>query len=180
MIILLGYTTVEGQTRKIASAIAELIEERGHKAVLFDVASMAEYSLERPEAAILCAPVHGGRYPSPFFQFVRRESEWLNSVPSAFVSVSLMIVSDMEDEREEARHFPDLVVAETGWTPRDIAHVAGALRFEEYDFFKRWMVRRIAAKTPAEEGASAKESREFTDWPALAAFVDTWLEKAAS
>lgn len=178
MIILVGYTSIEGQTRKIASAIAEQIEDRGHRAVLFDVATMAEYTLERPEAAILCAPVHGGRYPAPFFDFVRRERDWLNAVPSAFVSVSLMIVSDFPEEQDEARHFADLLVAETGWAPRDVAHVAGALRFTEYDFFKRWMVRRIAAKAPAEEGVSSKSDREFTDWPELAGFVDGWLEKA--
>ncbi|MCX8997713.1 protoporphyrinogen oxidase [Rhizobiaceae bacterium BDR2-2] len=178
MIILVGYTSIEGQTRKIASAIAEQVEDRGHRAILFDVASMAEYALERPEAAILCAPVHGGRYPAPFFEFVRGERDWLNSVPSAFVSVSLMIVSDFTDERDEARHFADLLVAETGWTPREVAHVAGALRFTEYDFFKRWMVRRIAAKAPANEGAAGTADREFTDWREVALFVDGWLEKS--
>ncbi|PZU22659.1 MAG: protoporphyrinogen oxidase [Shinella sp.] len=178
MIILVGYTSIEGQTRKIASAIAEQVEARGHRAVLFDVATMAEYSLERPEAAILCAPVHGGRYPAPFFDFVRREHGWLNGVPSAFVSVSLMIASEYSEEQDEARHFADQLIAETGWTPREIAHVAGALRFAEYDFFKRWMVRRIAAKAPAAEGVSGKADREFTDWSQVAGFVDGWLEKA--
>lgn len=178
MIILVGYTSIEGQTRKIASAVAEQIEDRGHRAILFDVATMAEYALERPEAALLCAPVHGGRYPKPFFDFVRRERDWLNTVPSAFMSVSLLIASDFPEEREEARHFSDLVVAETGWTPRDIAHVAGALRFTEYDFFKRWMVRRIVDKTPAGDGAAGRGDKEFTDWQDVAGFVDTWLQKA--
>lgn len=180
MIILVGYTSIEGQTRKIASAIAGQIEERGHRAVLFDVAQMAEYALERPEAAILCAPVHGARYPAPFFDFVRRERDWLNGVPSAFVSVSLMIASDFAEEREEARHFADSLVSETGWTPGEVVHVAGALRYAEYDFFKRWMVRRIAAKTPTEANETAKGDREFTDWAMLVTFVDGWLKKISA
>lgn len=180
MIILVGYTSIEGQTRKIANAIAEQIEARGHRAVLFDVASMAEYSLERPEAAIMCAPVHGGRYPQVFFDFIRREHDWLNSVRSVFLSVSLLIASDEESEREEARHFVDSLISETGWTPRVVEHVAGALRFTEYDFFKRWMVRRIASKAPAAEEGAEKEDREFTDWAALTRFVDHWLQTSAA
>lgn len=176
MIVLVGYVSIEGQTRKIAEAIATRIEKDGHRAVLFNVMSMAEYALERPSAAILCAPIHAGRYPEPFADFVRRERDWLSSVPNAFVSVSLFIRSDVEGEREEARHFPDALTAETGWTPDHVHHAAGAFRFSEYDFFKRWMMKRMAER----EGASlnAGEDVEFTDWTALDGFVSEFLASA--
>ncbi len=176
MIILVGYVSIEGQSRKIAETVSEQIEKGGDRAVFFNVASMAEYALERPEAVILCAPIHGGRYPAPFVDFVRREKDWLNSVPSAFISVSLFIRSEIEEEREEARHYPDALVAETGWTPRMTLNAAGALRYTEYDFFKRWMAKRLAER----EGAptDVKHDHEFTDWAQLERFTTDFIAAA--
>jgi menaquinone-dependent protoporphyrinogen oxidase len=169
MIILVGYATVEGQSRKIAEAIAAEIEAGADRALLFDIGLGGEYALGRPEAAILCAPVHAARYPASFVSFVRQEAPWLKSVPSAFVSVSLLIRSELEEERQEARHFPDGLLAETGWTPGMVHHAAGALRYSEYDFFKRWMMKRMAAQENAPTDIS--QDHEFTDWAALGRFV---------
>ncbi|MCL6708402.1 hypothetical protein M8R20_15480 [Pseudomonas sp. R2.Fl] len=176
MIVLVGYVSIEGQTRKIAETIATQVEKNGDRAVIFNVTSMAEYALERPTAAILCAPIHAGRYPAPFVDFVRREKDWLASVPNAFVSVSLFIHSDLAEERGEAIHFPDALMAETGWIPDRVHHAAGAFRFSEYDFFKRWMMKRMAER----EGAptDAGKDHEFTDWKALGAFVGDFLAAA--
>jgi menaquinone-dependent protoporphyrinogen oxidase len=175
--ILIFYTSVEGQTRKIADAIAARIEEKGGSAAIMNVTSMAEFSLERPDAVILCSPIHAGRYPTPFVDFVHRESAWLNSQPSAFVSVSLSIHSDDATERTEAEKYPDALMAETGWKPAAIHHAAGALRFTEYDFFKRWMVKRIAKKDAT--GTSRASDIEFTDWAALNAFIDDFVAAVA-
>lgn len=176
MIILVGYATVEGQTRKIAEAIASTIEAAGHQALLFDIASGAEYAVGHPEAAILCAPVHAARYPATFQAFLRQEASWLNGVPTAFVSVSLLIRSEFEEEQEEATHFPDTLLQESGWKPGMIHHAAGALRYTEYDFFKRWIIRRMAEHENAPTDVS--RDHEFTDWTALSAFVTAFLASA--
>lgn len=176
MKILIAYTSIEGQTRKIAEVIADRIEERGNSAALMNIAGMAEFSLERPDAVILCAPIHAGRYPTPFTDFVHREKDWLNGLPSAFVSVSLSIHSEHADERREAENYPEALKAETGWQPLMHHNAAGALRFTEYDFFKRWMMKRIAEKEGA--ASNGKQDIEFTDWAALAAFVDQFGEAA--
>jgi menaquinone-dependent protoporphyrinogen oxidase len=56
-----------------------------------------------------------------------------------------------------------------------IHHAAGALKYTEYDFFRRWMLKRIAKK----EGGPVDTSldHEFTDWDALDAFVRTFVEQ---
>jgi len=176
MIVLVGYATIEGQTRKIAEAVASTIEAAGHRALLFDITSGGEYALGHPEAAILCAPVHAARYPAAFAAFVRQEASWLNSIPSAFVSVSMLIRSEFEEEREEATHFPDALLKESGWKPGIINHAAGALRYTEYDFFKRWIIRRMAEHENAPTDVS--RDHEFTDWTALSAFVTQFLASA--
>lgn len=174
MNILIAYATVEGQTRKIAAQLAETFENRGWQVALQNTAGMMEFILNRPDAAILLAPVHAGRYPTPFTHFVRQEADWLNSVPSAFVSVSLSIVSDNADERQEAEDSPTGLLAETGWQPLAIHHAGGALRLAEYDFFKRWMVRRLSRNAPAGE---QKGDREFTDWAALELFASEFANE---
>lgn len=173
----IAYATVEGQTRKIAETIASAIETGGDLVLIMNVSDMYEYTLEQPDGIILCAPIHAGRYPSAFADFVRREAEWLNAVPSAFVSVSLSIASQNEDERAEVRAIAEQLSAESGWTPTLVHHAAGALRYIEYDFFKRWMARRLADS----RGAPIDSSRdyEFTDWTALASFVNVFLKSVA-
>ena len=56
-------------------------------------------------------------------------------------------------------------MADTGWTPGQILHVAGAFRFTEYDFFKGWVMRLIAKEKKVE--VDPHRDLELTDWPAL-------------
>jgi menaquinone-dependent protoporphyrinogen oxidase len=178
MNILIAYATVEGQTRKISEFLANHIESRGHHVALLNVIDKMDFALERPDAVILCAPIHAAQYSQPFMAFIHEQHKWLDTVPNAFVSVSLMIESENAEEVEEARTFPDRLWAETGWTPQQIHHAAGALKFTQYDFFKRWMMRRMATRQdmPFEPG----KDREFTDWQALMTFADTFLWKASA
>lgn len=176
MIILVGYATVEGQTRKVAEAVATAIEAAGDRALLFDIGSGGEYAVAHPQAAVLCAPIHAARYPAAFAAFVKQEAAWLNAVPSAFISLSLLIRSEFEEEREEATHFPDALLEESGWKPAMVHHAAGALRYTEYDFFKRWIIRRMAELENAPTDVS--RDHEFTDWNALSAFVAKFLASA--
>ena len=99
----IAYATVEGQTRTIAATIADLIEKGGDAVLLMNMSEMFEFTLERPDGVILCAPVHTSHYPAEFISFVSREAEWLNALPSAFVSVTLSITSEDAAERDEAR-----------------------------------------------------------------------------
>lgn len=169
MKIIILYTTVEGQTRKIAQAAADFFEGRGWYVSIANVMDMLEFGLERPDAAILLAPVHLARYPTPFSHFVHQEKDWLNSIPTAFVSVSLSIVSEMKDERDEAIGYPATLLEQTGWAPVAVHNAAGALRLAEFDFFKRWMVRRLSKNTAS--CCDTDGDREFTNWAALEVFL---------
>lgn len=174
---IIAYATVEGQTRKIAETIAQTIEKGGDLVLIMNVSDMYEYTLEQPDGVILCAPIHAGRYPSAFTDFVRREAEWLNALPSAFVSVSLSIASQNADEQAEVRGIADRLSAESGWTPTRVHHAAGALRYIEYDFFKRWMARRLADSrgAPVDSG----QDYEFTDWASLSSFIAGFIGEVA-
>lgn len=174
MNFLVLYSTIEGQTRKIAEAVASHLEAQNHMVVLTDANQIGFVDPGTSAAAILCAPVHIGRYPAAFVHFVRDWCEVLNEMPVAFVSVSLAIASTDEEEKTEARNYPVQLSDETGWKPRSVLHRAGALKYTQYDFFKRWMLKRIAA---AEGGpVDTKHDYEITNWAEVKCFVDDFLQ----
>jgi len=173
MIILVAYATVEGQTAKIAGRIAAQIEMHGHQVVLADLAQPGFALPGRIDGAFLCAPIHLGNYPSAFVQFVAIWKPSLVALPTALVTVSLAIAGADAEERAEALAYPQKLAKKTGWKADHEYHAAGALKYLEYDFFKRWMLRRIARK----EGGPVDTSKDYelTDWAALDRFVETAL-----
>jgi menaquinone-dependent protoporphyrinogen oxidase len=65
-------------------------------------------------------------------------------------------------------------VERTGWRPREIHHAAGAFRFTEYDFLKRWAMKYIAFRRG--QPTDASRDYELTDRAALAAFADRFAK----
>ncbi len=177
MIILVAYASVEGQTAKIAARIAEKVEAAGHEVILANLIEPGFAVPGRFDGVILCGPIHIGRYPDVLVRFMKDWATALSEMPSALVTVSLAIKSEYADERAEAEAFPDRLVKEAGWAPSMRHHAAGALKYLEYDFFKRWIMRRISGK----EGGPVDTNRdyEFTDWAALDAFTQEFLAEAA-
>jgi menaquinone-dependent protoporphyrinogen oxidase len=177
MIIAVLYATVEGQTEKIASHLAKLIEDHGHQAVL---ANLAQPGFALPgdfDGAFLCAPIHIGNYPPAFVRFVENWKAELSAIPTALITVSLAIASKNAEEQTEARNFPKLLAQRTGWVANWNHHAAGALKYLQYDFFKRWMLRRISRK----EGGPVDTSKDYelTDWSALDEFANGCFDKFA-
>jgi menaquinone-dependent protoporphyrinogen oxidase len=176
MIILIAYATVEGHTATISSRVCDQVEAAGHQAILVDLSQPGFGLPAGIDAAILCAPIHAGRYPQAMIDFVKDWKTDLEEIPTALVTVSLAIASQLAEERDEAASYPDRLRAETGFHATVVHHAAGALKYVEYDFFKRWMLRRIAER----EGGPVDTTRdhELTDWKALEAFVRSFLAKA--
>ncbi|WP_193178162.1 flavodoxin domain-containing protein [Oricola nitratireducens] len=177
MRILIAYATIEGQTRKIVQHMRSLLEDDGHSIQLADAISGDDVpKADDFDAVIIAAPVHVGAFPAPLRRFVKAHAETLMARPGAFVSVSLSAASSDKSEVEEIADIVEKFSKETGWWPVSIHHAAGALKYTEYDFFRRWMLKRIAEK----EGGPVDTSldHEFTDWVALDAFVRTFVKEA--
>lgn len=178
MKFLVLYSTVEGQSRKIAEAVASHIEARDHFVELTDANQVGSADPGRSDGAILCAPVHVGRYPTAFVHYIHNWRAILNSIPTAFISVSLAIASTDDAEKAEARNYSVTLSEETGWNPQCVLHCAGALKYSEYDFFKRWMLKRIAA---SESGPiDAKHDYELTNWTEVKRFVDDFIDELSA
>lgn len=175
MHVIVIYATVEGQTRKIARHMAGTVQSLGHDVTVFDAADLADVDLTMADAVVAAAPVHIGRFPAPFVQWITDHASELNARKSAFVSVSLGMASQFEAEKRDVAAIGEAFLKETGWQPTAVHHAAGALRYTKYDFLKRLLMRHIAAKEGGE--VDTTEDHEYTDWEALAAFLRDFLSR---
>ena len=177
MRILIVYATIEGQTRKIVGHLEALLTGKGHAVSLINSTSVeVAPGADEFDAVIVAAPVHIGAFPAPLRRFVKTNAETLMARPGVFVSVSLTAASTDKSEIQEIADIVSGFSKETNWWPVSVHHAAGALKYTEYDFFRRWMLKRIAGK----EGGPVDTTRdhEFTDWNALDAFVSTFVDQA--
>ncbi len=168
--LLIVYASKEGQTEKIAQRMAEAVREQGHDAELLDVDhSTASIDLSSFQAIVVGAPIHAGGYPHSIVDFVKTYKRVLERVPSAFFSVGLAVASRTSDGRAQTLEVVERFVKRTGWRPKRVELIAGALRYSKYNFLIRFIVRRITAK----EGGDTDTSRdyEYTDWPAVTRFA---------
>ncbi len=178
MHVIVIYGTVEGQTRKIARNIAGTVQSAGHDVTVFDAADIDDVDLATADAVIVAAPVHAGSYPAALSHWLNSNADTLNSSSSAFVSVSLAAASAFPEEHREIARISKEFLEKTGWKPVAVLQAAGALRYLEYDFLKRLLMRHIVKK----EGGPVDTSRdhECTDWDELSAFVSDFLVRAAA
>lgn len=178
MSVLVLYATIEGHSRKIAEHAATQLEAMGQGVVLGDVREPGFAIPGRFEGVLLCAPIHMGRYPDCVAQFIIDWKAALAEVPVALVSVSLGIHSDNAEERTEAEGFPAKLEKKTGFHIAKVHHAAGALKYLEYDFFKRMLMRQIASKEggPLDTG----KDHEFTDWAALDQLLHEFVGEIAA
>jgi menaquinone-dependent protoporphyrinogen oxidase len=171
------YATTEGQTSLIAEALAGHLRGAGLDSQAIDVTSAraASFSWARTRAAVLAASVHAGNHQADAEAFVRAHVVELNARPSVFVSVSLAICSSVPRDAEAARATADRFPAQLGWNAERIVCVAGRLAYTQYGLLKRFVMRRIAAKSGGPTDTS--RDHEMTDWGQVRAVAGDLAER---
>jgi menaquinone-dependent protoporphyrinogen oxidase len=179
------YSTREGHTQRIAEYVAADLRVRGlHPEVENLRERSAAISLGDYSGVILAASVHAGSHEPEMVKFVKAHKEALEGMPAAFLSVTL---SEAGAERTDATPLEhaqfaadvDRMIAnffgETGWHPRRVQPVAGALLYTKYNVLMRFVMKWIARKS----GGSTDTSRDhiYTDWQALDHFVDEFASE---
>jgi menaquinone-dependent protoporphyrinogen oxidase len=175
MRILIVYATREGQTRRIAMRLADELRAAGRGVDIQDAGSIGAVAWSKYSTACLAASVHAGHHEPEMVRFVKQHRADLERVAASFVSVTLSEAGAEDPKRSEAERLQaaadvqrmiDDFVKETGWKPAHTLPVAGALNYSKYNFFIRFVMKRIARK----QGAPIDTSRdyEFTNWANVA------------
>jgi menaquinone-dependent protoporphyrinogen oxidase len=173
------FASKEGHTLEIAERITLDLRKDGFDVDLHDVRFPLLYELDHYCAAVLAASVHQGNHENEMIRFVKDHRAELERVPTAFISVSLSEVGAERQEATPAEHIQfvadvnkmlDTFFQQTGWHPTYVKPVAGALSYSKYNFFIRFIMRRIARKQGA--GTDTSRDYDYTNWIGLDKFVE--------
>ncbi len=173
MNILIAYASTEGQARKIARYCADYLNDKNHSVELVGAEDALDAELARFDAVLLAGSVHAGKYQKSVVALAKAKAAALTKVRAAFLSVSLAAAGTDVDDWAGLTACVNRFAEKTGWSPPTVMHVAGAFRFSEYDFFRSWAMRWIAAQK--DQAVDPDEDKEYTDWAALKKTLDDWL-----
>ena len=169
--ILIPYGTTEGQTARIAECIAEVIRGHGDEVEAVDVGEVTDTIPDGYHGVIVGASIHMGKHDKHVVEFVRKNRDMLERMPSAFFSVSLAAHGDTEEAEDYVEQFE----RETGWRPAKIALFGGALLYTHYGFIKRHMMKRIASDKPGHLGTDISRDYVYTEWDGVRRFAEDFL-----
>jgi len=166
--ILLYFGSTDGQTAKIASAIGATLEHSGLAVDVINASRSADPDPKDYAAVIVAASIHAGGYQRRVRRWVRAHAAALHDRPNAFVSVCLAVVNRSPQVDRDLTAIMDRFIESTGWRPKEVKAVAGALKYTKYGWFKRRAMKRIVAKAGGETDTS--RDYEYTDWEDLKEF----------
>jgi len=176
MKLLIVYGTTEGQTRKIARFMEVVLSDAGHQVTIADASDEPPSPLSY-DAIMIGGSLHMHKYQSAIADYITRHAFVLNKKPGAFFSVNLAMASDIEEEHLAAEKIKNEFLLQAGWKPLMTTQIAGALKYTEYDFFKRLIMKMISKR----EGRTTDTSKdyEYTDWHEVKKFVIEFAYKAS-
>ena len=167
--ILIPYGTREGQTAKIAEYVADVIHGHGHDATALPIKELRDVDLDC-DGVIVGASIHMGKHEDYVGDFVRKNRDTLERLPSALFSVSLAAHGDTE----EAESYVEAFEQETGWRPAMVALFGGALLYTQYGFVKRHVMKKIA-RDKGNLGTDTSRDYVYTEWDGVKRFVEDFL-----
>jgi menaquinone-dependent protoporphyrinogen oxidase len=176
--LLIVYGTTEGHTAQIAARMAAVIRDAGHEVILHDAKELRRRAVtESVDGVIVGGSVHAGDHQSSVRDFVKRNRDLLERVPSAF-SVSLTAADPDEEAAAEAQLMLEKFFRETGWQPRRVETIAGALVYTQYNIFIRHMMKLIVRRGGRSELDTSRDY-DFTDWAAVERFARDFAASVA-
>ncbi|SDR38714.1 flavodoxin domain-containing protein [Natronobacterium texcoconense] len=168
--VLVAYGSSEGQTETVAERIVEVLETEGLDATLVDLKRRSgAFEPATVDSIVVGASIHAGSHQQYVADFVRDHRSTLNRCPSAFFSLSLSAASEDAEAQATADDLLEEFLEETGWNPDGTLAVAGALKYSEYGFFKRFVMRWIGGRASGDTDTS--RDYEYTDWDEVESFA---------
>lgn len=182
---MVAFATGEGQTRKVASFVANELEQRGIHTQLIDLAQGEPPDcLQQCDGVLLAASVHAGKHQTSASKFAQHNKDALSKIPNTFLSVNLSNVAGDQQGDVQAKKQIDDFIELTGWEPKRAIAVAGAFRYSEFSRVWRWIIRtsqRLFARSLNEQGwPPLTEDQEYTDWQQLREFADDFAGQLSS
>lgn len=173
--IAIVYGTTEGHTRKICEHLANELRRRDDQVEIFEGSQLPEgFELADFDGIIVGGSLHEGKHQRYIRQFADEHAAELTAMPSAFFSVSL---SAAGDDDTEARRYMQAFLNDAGWSPAQKDIFAGALKYTQYNWLKRFVMKKISASSGGDVDTS--QDFEYTDWDEVTRFADEFHDLLA-
>lgn len=169
--IAIVYSTKYGQTEKIARYMADWLQQRGISTLTIDASSGAPISSE-VNGVIYGGPVYRGKFPKKLILWVKKNKESMARIPTALFTVSLNAADKRPEAREADLFLIQKFIEQSSFAPRMTASFAGALKYREYFWPIRLIMRRISRLAGGDIDTS--RNYEYTSWPKVDAFLNVF------
>jgi len=161
------YSSRDGQTREIASYIANLLNKE-RECDVFNIHHVGEIDWTQYDRVLIGASIRYGHFHPQIAKFVKTHLHSLQQRQSGFFSVNLT-ARKAEKRTPQTNAYTRKFLIQSPWEPDCCAVFAGALRYPRYGLFDRVMIQLIM-RMPGGETDSSKEV-EYTDWQQVARFA---------
>jgi menaquinone-dependent protoporphyrinogen oxidase len=166
--ILIAYSTVDGQTRRICERLRQRLEALAHAVTLEQMRDDVVIDAAPFDKVIIGASVRYGKHRAHVRQFIAANAHKLDGKPTALFSVNL-VARKSEKNTPATNPYLRKLLAEVGWQPQCAAVFAGRLDYALYGFWDRQIIRLIMKLTG---GPTARDAKvEYTDWEQVDAFA---------
>lgn len=163
---LIAYSSPFGQTKLISKAIAERLTDLGFHA---ECKSLEETHDFNYDLIVVGLPIYLSGFKKQAAKWLERHADQLNRTKFAFFSVSASAAGTDTKKLQALEQLVDKFLMQFDLRPLAVQNLAGAIHYRKYNFFVRWMMKRICA---AEGGPTdTSQNHVLTDWNKVAEFA---------
>jgi menaquinone-dependent protoporphyrinogen oxidase len=165
---LVVFHTVEGQSARVATAIATELWSRGVDADVRDITTAP--TPEGYDGVVVGDAIRVQHHSRELRRYLREHHDALARRPLGLFQLSLTSANDDAEHTATAQRLADELVTEVDLHPDVVALLAGRLAYSQYG----WVTRRVMRWISRREGGSTDmtHDHEYTNWEAVQQFAD--------
>lgn len=161
------FSSRDGQTREIASYIANLLKQ-DRECDVVNLHHVGDIDWTQYDRVLIGASIRYGHFQPQVAKFVKTHTQLLQERVGGFFSVNLT-ARKAEKRTPQTNVYTRKFLLHSPWEPDCCAVFAGALRYPRYGFFDRIMIQLIMRMTGGE--TDTHKEVEYTDWQQVARFA---------
>ncbi|MFD1803911.1 menaquinone-dependent protoporphyrinogen IX dehydrogenase [Mixta tenebrionis] len=169
---LILYSSRDGQTREIASYMANTIKPHQECDVM-NILHVQHLDWEQYDRVLIGASIRYGHFHPALGRFVKKHLAQLQQRISGFFSVNLT-ARKPEKRTPQTNAYTRKFLLHSPWQPDSCAVFAGALRYPRYRWSDRVMIQLIMRMTGGETDTSKEV--EYTDWQQVERFAEEFVQ----